>query len=235
MKYDISDPKIRLKFDHSLRVAGLCEQIAATVPGADEGLARRIGLFHDIGRFEQVRRYHTFIDAKSVDHAGLGADLLFREGLVEQIEGPELTARERRIFELSVRYHSAYRLPEGLSAEEKMYCEILRDADKVDIFRVLCDTPPEEIYDVPAERMRQAAVTEEVKECFRERHAVLRSLKKTPVDNIVGHICLYFELVYPESQRLAREQGYLDRLLAFRSEEAETARWFEFMREKIYE
>ena len=109
--YDPEDPKIRLKTDHSFRVAGLSERIAATeaaglsgqaaaadtdmygqAAAVDTDLAWLTGLLHDIGRFEQIRRYGTFVDARSVDHAALGADLLFQEGLLDRIAGPELAS-----------------------------------------------------------------------------------------------------------------------------------------------
>ena len=59
---------------------------------------------------------------------------------------------------------------------------------------------------------------------------VLRSLKQHPADYIVGHICLLFELVYPVSLAIAKQQGYADRLLNFRSSNPETESWFAFMR-----
>ena len=83
--YNAADPKIRLKIDHTCRVAALCERIASSVGLEDTSLAWLCGMLHDIGRFEQVKRYGTFVDAVSVDHAALGADLLFREGLASAI------------------------------------------------------------------------------------------------------------------------------------------------------
>ena len=242
--YDLQDPKIRLKMDHSFRVAKLCERIAAeqadaaaagetSAAGAgniDINLIWLIGLLHDIGRFEQVRRYGTFVDARSVDHARLGADLLFQEGLLEQISGGFLTGQEQAAAEVSIRNHNRYRIDETLPQKQTAYCNILRDADKIDIFRVLCDTPAEEIYNVTSKQLRSAGVSEEVKECFRRRIAVPRQIRRTPVDSIVGHICLFFELVYPVSRRIALEQGYLDQLLQFSSENQETRTWFAFMR-----
>ncbi len=265
--YDADDPKIRLKTEHSYRVAELAERIAGEVDGvgaaevsernaaevdgvgadqiseriatgvggADAEFAWMIGLLHDIGRFEQVRRFGTFIDAESIDHAQLGADQLLHEGLMERLVGGSMDEEHRHLLETAIRNHSAYRIPEGLPEEERMYCDILRDADKIDIFRVLCDTPPEEIYDVPPEELRAAAVSDEVKECFLAHTAVLRSKRKTPVDKIVGHVCLTFELVYPVSRRIAKEQGYVEKLLAFQSENEDTARWFEYMREHVWE
>ncbi len=229
--YDASDPKIKLKIDHTLRVASLCQKIAEAA-GADTDLSWLSGMLHDIGRFEQVRRYNTFVDSLSVDHAMLGADLLFREGLLERF-CTQMTAREREILEKAIRNHSAYRLSEDLNEEEILYCNVLRDADKIDIYRVNCDTPREQIYNFTTQELISSPVCDEVKACFENRTAVLRSLKKYPADYITGHICLAFELVFPISRKIVREQGYLTRLLTFESENPDTREWFAHMRSVI--
>ena len=84
-KYNASDPKIKLKIDHTYRVAALAERIAKTVTDVsiDTDLAWAMGMLHDIGRFEQVKRYGTFVDSESVDHAALGISILFDEGLLD--------------------------------------------------------------------------------------------------------------------------------------------------------
>ena len=207
---------------------------------ADPDLAWLTGMLHDIGRFEQVRRYNTFSDALSVDHAEFGADLLFKEGLLESFipdyqKSADITEEELRILELSIRCHSAYRLPQGLSAQEEQYCHILRDADKIDIFRVNWETPMEDIYNVSTEVLKNAEVSEEVKQCFHDRTAVLRPMKKTPVDHLVGHICLIFELQYPISRKIAQDQGYWNKLLAFHSDNPETQAWFDYMNQNLQE
>ena len=51
----------------------------------DIDLAWLTGLLHDIGRFEQVRRYGTFNDAKSIDHGKLGVEILFLEGKIDNV------------------------------------------------------------------------------------------------------------------------------------------------------
>nr|MCR4902705.1 HD domain-containing protein [Butyrivibrio sp.] len=85
--YDINDVKVRLKVDHTYRVAELCDKIAQSLylSKEDTDLAWLLGMLHDIGRFEQLRRYNTFIDAVSVNHAALSADILFisKSGLNE--------------------------------------------------------------------------------------------------------------------------------------------------------
>lgn len=231
-QYDASDEKVKLKIDHTYRVCGLCQQIA-TQSGFDENdieLAWLTGLLHDIGRFEQLKRYGTFIDAQSIDHAEFGADILFQEGKIrDYIED----ASEDELLEKTVRCHSAYRVPANYTKREKKFADLLRDADKIDILKVNIIVPIEEIYNVTTYDLKHCKVTEEVMQAFFEEHAVLRSLKRTPVDNLVGHISLVYELVYPISRKLVCEQGYLNKLMDFWSELPETNAQFAKIREKM--
>ena len=50
--YNSSDPKIKLKIDHTYRVAGLCDRIGRSVglSGEELDLAWMCGLLHDIGK-----------------------------------------------------------------------------------------------------------------------------------------------------------------------------------------
>lgn len=230
--YDYRDEKIRLKIEHTYKVAELCEQIAVSegLSPADVDLAWLIGLLHDIGRFEQLRQYNTFIDAESVDHAELGAEILFKQGKIREfIADTDCDG----LIELAVRSHSLYRLPEGLTEREIMFSDIIRDADKVDILRVNVEFAPEDIYNVSSEVLYNEEVTPEVMQSFFEEHATLRSLKKTAVDHLAGHISLIYELVYPHSVRVMAEQGFLEKMLDFQSENPHTREQFKIIADSI--
>ena len=116
-----------------------------------------------------------------------------------------------------------------------MFCHILQDADKIKNKKVNVEFPLEEIYNVDTEVLYQEEVTPEVLQSFDEEHAVLRSLKKAAVDNVVGHISLVYELVYPESCRIVTRQGYLDKLMNFESRNPQTRKQFEHIREHMRE
>lgn len=254
--YDAADPKTALKIYHTYRVADLCEQIARSehMEKEDQELAWLLGMLHDIGRFEQLRRYNTFNDAQSVDHAALGADILFGTdtgadkaagdvdtGADKTVDGAEgglirqyvKEDAEDELIEMAVRVHSAYRVPEKLDERTEKFCHILRDADKIDILRVNIETPLEEIYNTTTKELREAEVTEAVMESFYEHHATLRSLKRTPVDHIAGHISLIFELVFPESLRIVKQQGYWEKLIDFPSENPKTVRQLRELKEEM--
>lgn len=263
-RYDSTNPKIKLKIDHTYRVADLCEQIAQSLElsAAEVDLAWLSGMLHDVGRFEQLRRYNTFSDAQSIDHARFAVELLYDEGLiadyVPEISTTELVADARtwrsmgganesptaqsedmplsdilQTLRIAIGEHSAYRIQKGLDERTRMFCQILRDADKVDIFRVICDTPMEEVYGFQTKDILRSAITLEVMQAFYEHHAVLRKLKKCPADYIVAHGSLTFELVYPESLRIAKEQGYLKQMMSFQSENPDTAEIFEDLRKDL--
>lgn len=263
-RYDSTNPKIKLKIDHTYRVADLCEQIAQSLElsAAEVDLAWLSGMLHDVGRFEQLRRYNTFSDAQSIDHARFAVELLYDEGLiadyVPEISTTELVAGARtwrsmggvneshtaqsgdmplsdilQTLRIAIGEHSAYRIQKGLDERTRMFCQILRDADKVDIFRVICDTPMEEVYGFQTKDILRSAITPEVMQAFYEHHAVLRKLKKCPADYIVAHGSLTFELVYPESLRIAKEQGYLKQMMSFQSENPDTAEIFEDLRKDL--
>ena len=136
--------------------------------------------------------------------------MLFEDGLIQKFDPKE---ENRELLELMIRNHSLYRLPENLTQRELMFCQILRDADKVDIYRANFDTGIHVVYQVTEEELRASSITPEVYEVFCEERAIPRNIKKTVADNLVGHAALSFELVYPKSRALAKEQGYLWKLL----------------------
>ena len=126
--YNAQDDKVRLKIEHTFRVAVLCEKIAASLGMAEDerDLAWFTGLLHDVGRFEQLRNYGTFIDAESIDHAMYGAQILFDEGKIRDYTEDSC---EDGLLRTVVGVHSAYRIPEGLDERTQRFCHILRDAD----------------------------------------------------------------------------------------------------------
>ena len=121
-----------------------------------------------------------------------------------------------------------------LDDRTRLFCQILRDADKIDILRVNVETPMEEIYNVSTAALRRSPVTPAVLDAFYAHHCVLHSLKQYPADNAVGHASLVFELCYPESLRIVDEQGWLWRLLDFKTDNPDTAAAFAAIRDELH-
>lgn len=236
--YDPQNPRIALKVAHTLRVASLCERIArAEGLGADDvDRAWLLGLLHDIGRFEQVRRYDTFNDAASVSHAALGVEVLFGEG-EGAAAGPLVRlfadACDDELVRLAVGTHSDYRLPEGLDERTHLFCNILRDADKVDILKVNCLCPIRDIYGISEQTMRESQLSPTCEEVFYQHRCIPRGIRRFPADIMLGHICFAWELVCEESRAIVREQGHLASMLSRTWEQPETQAAFDRMREHM--
>ena len=221
-RYDPDNSLIRHKIDHTLRVAGNCEQIAASLAMDEDDVdfAWLLGLLHDIGRFEQVRRYGTFVDSVSVDHAEFGADLLFREGLIGEFPVRSPTVDRLNLLETAIRLHNKLALPSGLDERTRVFCDLIRDADKVDIFRVVLELPFEARIGSSKGLIGEAdEASEAVMECVYQHRCVPRAARKTRFDGHISHCCMAFELMFAKSRELVKEQGYLNRLLAERDED----------------
>lgn len=216
-QYDTQNILIRQKIEHTLRVAELSDRYAKALGmcATDTDFAWLLGLLHDIGRFEQVQRYGTFLDARSVDHAELSADILFPGGLMEQFPQEGLPENWRGIAETVIRQHNKLKLPEKLDGRTRYFAELLRDADKTDIFRVLADIPLEDrLENSGTSSQTNGEASPEVMACVWAHRCVPAAVRRSRFDRRVSHCCMAFELVFEVSRRTVREQGWLRELLA---------------------
>ncbi len=127
---------IEMKEKHTLRV---CDEILALgeeleLHNGKLYLAEVLALFHDIGRFEQYAHYRTFVDRDSEDHAALGVKILEENKVLAKLD--EST---RNLILRSISYHNRATLPLDETEECLFFTRLLRDADKLDIWKVVID------------------------------------------------------------------------------------------------
>ena len=222
--FDLQEDRILSKVKHTMRVACFCERIAESLHmnRQEVDFCWYLGLLHDIGRFEQVKRFGTFLDSASVDHAEFGADLLFREGLIASFPQAGLPSGWREMAETAIRQHNKLRIQEGVSERLLCFCQVLRDADKTDIFRVVDELPFEKRIGSSIGLFTDAEeASPGVMACVFEHRCVPREIRHTRFEGHLSHVCMAFELVYPESRRIVQEQGFLGRLLSIHDESGE--------------
>ncbi len=134
---------LRLKVEHTFRVVehaqrivdSLAEDAFETAWAENADVCRAVvlaALYHDCGRFPQFRRYRTFLDAKSVNHALLSFQTI-RDG--DFLRGE--TRRVRHLVQCGVLLHNRYALSSKLAPEARFVTDAVRDSDKLDIFRVM--------------------------------------------------------------------------------------------------
>ncbi|MDR1777114.1 MAG: HD domain-containing protein [Desulfovibrio sp.] len=89
-------------------------------------------LYHDVARFEQYLRYNTFKDRESCNHGLMGIKILKREN---PLGGEEKTVRDTALA--AVGLHNRFSLPPALPENLHLVAQAVRDADKLDILRVM--------------------------------------------------------------------------------------------------
>lgn len=127
---------IILKENHTMQVCKEIYNIGKHIElNNDElRLSMVIALFHDIGRFEQYARFKTFVDKKSVNHAELGVKILKDNKVLNRLDESMQSLILRTIL-----YHNRASLPEKETDTCLFYTKLIRDADKLDIWRIVTD------------------------------------------------------------------------------------------------
>ncbi|RII26820.1 MAG: HD family phosphohydrolase [Geobacter sp.] len=201
---------IVLKEEHTHRVCVNMELLVESLGLEEESrqLAMTVALFHDVGRFEQYRRYGTFKDVDSENHAALGARVLTEERVLDG-----LPAADQPIIIRAVALHNAFALPADLDGASDLLLRLIRDADKLDIWRVFLN-----YYRAPAEERASAVslgfadrpdCSPDVLACLGEGKMVNLSQLATLNDFKLLQLSWVYDLNFPASFRLAWEQGYL--------------------------
>mgnify|MGYP000044184116 CR=1 FL=1 len=206
---------ILLKESHTFRV---CENILRladdlSLISGQRLVAETVALFHDVGRFPQYARFRTFKDSISVNHGLLGAETLIAENILR-----DLPREEREIIVESVKFHNAFSVPKKQNKEINLFIKLIRDADKLDIWRVFIDH-----YESP-EESRASAVglglpnlpeySPEVLSCICRKEIVSLGLVRTLNDFKLLQLSWIFDLNFRASFRLLSERDYARRIIA---------------------
>lgn len=205
------DRNIDLKDEHTRRVCTEILDIGRSLRLNPEELclAEIIALFHDVGRFEQYARYGTFSDHRSENHAELGVKILRKHDVLEGFK-----QSERELILRVISYHNRPDLPEKETKECLFFTKLLRDADKVDIWRVVTD------YYQRKNGLRNATIElglPDTPEISDEAYADLmagRIVKihsmKTLNDFKVLQMALIYDVNFPRTFQIIRERGFME-------------------------
>ena len=127
---------INLKYDHTEHVFIETRGIATSLNLSDDDLeiVLIIALLHDIGRYEQFKTYGTFSDKESVNHSKLALKIIDAYDLLK----PFNPVYKQAIID-AVYYHNVLEIPNDLPEKSELFAKIIRDADKIDIWRILAE------------------------------------------------------------------------------------------------
>jgi len=213
------DPEIEknidLKIRHTFRVCNNVSRIAKSLGMEQEDLdlAEVLAIFHDIGRFEQLKVFGSFNDRITVDHAKLGLKVLNSS---EVFCG--FPKSERRLLCRAIWLHNKYEIPEKERSDAVLFSRLIRDADKLDILGVInehfeCrDLHPNSALDLGM-KDKPGFSREAVSEILQGKMVRIPVLE-TMNDMRLMYLSWVFDIYFPVTLSCIDEKGYLTRLLS---------------------
>ena len=205
---------LRLKLNHSLRVTHDMEHIAQELgwPADEVRTAKALGLLHDVARFSQFVEFGTFHDPRSVNHGERGWQICTEMNLLDDCSPQD----QQRILD-GVRYHNRREIPPEAHPEVLRFIQLIRDADKLDIFKIVDQAiekkqfhnNPEVLLHVEIEGPPSDVILDELE---RTRSASYKHLQ-TLADFMLVQLFWVYDMNYAPTFRRFRERGMLDKIV----------------------
>ncbi len=174
-------------------------------------LAGVIALFHDIGRFEQYKRYQTFSDARSEDHALLGIRVLEENDVLGALEN-----NTQKLILCAIEYHNRPFLPDWESKTCLFYSRLIRDADKLDIWKVVLDyynrSNGGKNTSIELELPDTPEISKEVFDSLMHRQIVYTKHVRNLNDFKLLQAGWIYDINFEPAFRTVRKRGYLESL-----------------------
>lgn len=211
--YDSQYGKIELKIRHTYGVVKASEYITSKLllNKEDIELAKLIALLHDIGRFEQIKQFDCFIDNKNIDHAELGNEILFEKNLIRNFIKDK---QYDNIISKAILNHNKLAIEDNLNERELLHAKIIRDADKLDNFRVKSEEDFENIIDnANREELENSMISEKIFNDFMSSKVIISQDRKTYLDFWVSYIAFIFDFNFIPGLEYIKEMDYINTIV----------------------
>ena len=208
--YDRENDKVKLKIIHTYGVVEQSRNLAERLMLSEEdtSLAMIIALLHDIGRFEQLKRYDSFEPA-TMDHAAYGVKVLFEEGMIRRFVACDVWDD---IIRTAIAKHSDFIL-EGIDEERTLFhAKLIRDADKLDNCRVKLVDDLETFMGATAAEIGAQRISPKVKEDALAGRSIYSPDRETLMDYWVSYLAYFYDLNFRESLDIVEENDYVRRI-----------------------
>ena len=203
--YDSNNDKVRLKIIHTYGVVHAMEEICHRMQLSEEDteLARIIALLHDIGRFEQLKRFDSF-EPTTMDHAAYGVKVLFEEGMIRQFV-PEDTWDD--IIKTSIAHHSDFCLEGITDPRTLLHARLIRDAD------VKLKDDLQIFMGASAEEIGAQEITPVVYDTIFKNQCIYSPDRVTKMDYWVSYVAYFSDIYFRASLDIIQEHNYLNRII----------------------
>lgn len=212
--YDINDDKVKLKIVHTYGVVKAAEYLADSLELDEENkaLAKIIALLHDIGRFEQTKmskEVYDIADKMFFDHAEYGVKILFDEGLIRKFVEDE---KYYNVIYKAILNHNKLEIEKDLKDDELLHTKLIRDADKIDNFRVkLTESFKVLLGTEDTEAIFNDTISDKIYNDFMSKKLININENKTYLDRWSGYIAFIFDMNFDASLKYLKENDLVNK------------------------
>jgi hypothetical protein len=193
---------MELKRYHTARVCENIIEIGRSLNMDQEELnfVEILAWLHDIGRFEQYHKYRTFDDSVSENHAVIGLRVIEQEKILDNFP-----TEHQEVLTRAILNHNLRSVPENEPEKIDFYSRIIRDADKLDIWRISIEMNI--TYKLQEEKLSDVyIVPQSFINSFRNKQTLLMEHASTLYDNTLFKLSWIFDLNFSRSFELFIER-----------------------------
>lgn len=204
------------KLNHIMRVAKISKKLAMELKLTEEQIqiAEIIGLLHDIGRFKQYQILESKVGSIALEttinfnHGEAGVEILKKDNYIRQYVQED---KYDDIIYTAIYEHNRYELSKELTEEKKLFCKIIKDADKIDLIyegAFIYWQKSEDIREIEAGKLSPKML----EDFYQERLADIRN-RVSRTDQILRFTSYIFDINFPYSFKVLKENNHISQMI----------------------
>lgn len=203
-KYDMNNVNIKARYFHSLKVMEIAKELASGLGIFSEeeiAVCELIGLFHEIGNFSKTPNYH--IDEEDDDSYDRTINVLFNKKLIREISKE---TKYDDIIKKAIYAYDKNGFPSDIDDKFKHICAIIKDAHKIDSFRLFINYP---YVDTRINSYPNSLVYED----FKKFKTINSKISDNSSDSVLVVLSNMYSFNYKYSYYLLKQNDYIAKIL----------------------
>ena len=206
-KFDMNKGNVKETYFHSLKMMDLCKDIARNIGAFTEDeivICGFIGLFHDIGSFNNKKKYIFFLNKNNDDISRESVNIIFDSDKLIRNITDDTTYDD--VIKIAIYCHNKVGLPAGLNDKMLHFCKVLKDAHTIDDFRMSINYP---YLDINIDNLPNSLVYD----TFKSYNVITNNISDNDADIILEVLSLVFGVNYKYTYTILKNESYIDKLI----------------------
>lgn len=210
---NIQNPRASKKVEHIMRVAKISKEIATKLKLTTEQvqLAELIGILHDIGRFKQYQVEEQNVNSditKNFNHGETGVEILKKDDYIRKYI---LKNEYDDVIYTAVYEHNRYSLSTGLTKEKKLFCKIIKDADKIDLMYEAIAVYWQKREDI--QEIENGSLSKKMLQDFYHYKLADYRNKVSRTDQILRFVSFIFDINFLYGFQVVKQNNYINQMI----------------------